>query len=222
MICITSRQLMLIILAVLAVDFSDDFPRSHTVVEVVHLTTPYTSIQSSIYAHYRAWKQPEACKPVFVLEFATRANNEVQLVKAIHTEQSPLSYTSAELYKTSNARFIFEYVGDTGVTGDVHPPVSLHVSDRGVPSLQSSRSSSEDERSVSRFCGDETERPSIASLSCRMPVTAGLPPRKEPSREDSEWIRSRGPMPKPVSWFREGTQIMTSARELAMSKSLDS
>jgi hypothetical protein len=108
------------------------------------------------------------------------------------------------------------------MTGDCHPPLSFQIKDRGVLPFQSSRSSSEDERSVSLFCGDEMESPNVVSLSCSMLVTAGFPPLKEPSSEDSEWIRSLGPIPNPESWFRDGTQIMTSAREFAMSNSLDS
>ena len=89
--------------------------------------------------------------------------------------------------------------GDSGVPGEYNPPPSLHVKDRGVPSLQSSRSSSEDEMSVSRFCGEDVVSPNVVNLSWSMLVTAGFPPLKDPSREDSECIRSLGPIPIPES-----------------------
>lgn len=75
-------------------------------------------------------------------------------------------------------------VGVNGVTGR-HSP-SLHVSDRGVLSVQSSRSSSEDDKSINLLCGDGTCNPKVASLSCRMLVTAGLPPLNDPRSEDND------------------------------------
>lgn len=53
-------------------------------------------------------------------------------------------------------------------------------------------------------------------------MTAGLPPRNDDSKVESEWIRSLGPIPNPDSWLSDGTHIMTSASEFVMSKSFDS
>ena len=111
-------------------------------------------------------------------------------------------------------------VGVNGVTG-CHSP-SLQGNDRGVLCVQSSRSSSEDEMSTSLLCGEDTCNPKAASLSCRMLFTAGFPPLNDPRSEDNDWTRSLGPNPNPESWFKDGTQIITSASEFAMSKSLDS
>lgn len=85
----------------------------------------------------------------------------------------------------------------------------------------SSFSSSGDDSSSS-FCGDPTAMPSCVNLSWRMLITAGLPPRNEERTCEREWMRSRGPMPKCDSWFMDGMIIITSARELATSNSLDS
>ena len=94
---------------------------------------------------------------------------------------------------------------------------SLHAIDCGL--CFTSRSSSEaEEKSTSRR-GDKTESPRVVSFSWRMPTTAGLPPLKDASNVESEWMRSRGPSPKDVSGWAEGMQIITSASELAMSKS---
>jgi hypothetical protein len=112
-------------------------------------------------------------------------------------------------------------VGDSGVFVFEYNEPSLQVIDRGVCSPHSSRSSSEDDMS-SNFCGDAIVRPSVASFCCSILMTAGLPPRNDDSRVESEWTRSLGPNPNPDSWLSDGTHIITSASELAISKSFDS
>ena len=82
--------------------------------------------------------------------------------------------------------------------------------------------SSSGEESSSNFCGDPAESPSIVSFSCSMLMTAGFPPRNEAKTCASEWMRSLGPTSKWDSWLSEGIIIITSASELATSKSLDS
>lgn len=85
----------------------------------------------------------------------------------------------------------------------------------------SSRSSSAEINAIS-FCGEPNDSPNCVSLSCSTLITAGFPPLNLARNVEREWIRSLGPKPKADRRLKAGTYIITSASELAISKSLDS